>query len=181
MKSYISILIIALSIGMYFLYIKPMSIEIRGLNAKKDEYQNVLDRVKEIKDKRDAILLEYNSISSEELERLNKIIPDEVDSALMSNDINFLATQNSLKLKEFKLSENNSDSREEIITDTGSVYKTRVLSMRLSGSYAGFQAFLRDLESSLRLVDISSLSIKSDGVNNDSLDYSLEANTYSLR
>jgi len=63
-------------------------------------------------------------------------------------------------------------------------YKTAIVTFRLIGQYDKFIKFLTDVESSLRLIDVTKLSIKTVGgqrATDDSLEYSLEMNTYSLK
>ncbi|KKR45028.1 MAG: hypothetical protein UT81_C0024G0004 [Parcubacteria group bacterium GW2011_GWA2_40_14] len=48
MKNLAPFIIIAISLGMYFLYVSPTMADIRLLSAKKSEYTNVLLKSKEL-------------------------------------------------------------------------------------------------------------------------------------
>lgn len=183
MKSSISLLIIAVCIASYFVYIKPMSAEIRGLNAKKDEYNNILDRVKEINEKRDAVSMEYDTISQEELDRLNKIIPEKIDSTILSNDVSSIARKYGMSLKEFKVV-NNGNANQIVESNSSETYKTTTVTMKLSGQYNQFLSLLEEMEYGLNLIDVTNLIIKQGSETNNlqaQMDYTLEFKTYSLR
>jgi len=184
MKSLVSIFVIVLSVGTYFYYIKPLTIDIKTKSAQKAEYDNVLNRVKEIKEKRDAVFSEYNSIPSVDIERLNKIIPSEVNSVGMLNDLSALASASGLKVVDYKVNNPNSSNREEIVSDGSKMYNTSSITLKINGQYNQFIKFLTSIESSLSLLDIVSLNVKQGSEKGSSLatmDYTLEANTYSLR
>lgn len=183
MKSLLSILVIAVSVGAYFVYIKPLTVEVKVQIAKKEEIQKVLNRVKEIKDKRDSIFEDYNSISTEDIEKLNKIIPETVNTVEIFNDLSTNAAQYGLAVTNYK-AENNS-SNNSAVTDTTVVepYKKTNLTFTLKGQYTQFVEFLETIESSLRLIDIVQLGIKGGSSTGPitPLEYTIHATVYSLK
>lgn len=185
MKFFIPFIVIGICIGMYFVYINPTITEVQTLSTNKTEYNNILEKIKELSEKRDAILIEYNSIPESDKARLNKIIPETFNPSLFANDINSMASQNGLSIREFKVNEPKTEVREAIINQpqpTG--YKTTVIAIKLNGQYSQFVKFLSNLESDLHLIDVLSLLIKpvGSGKSSDtSLEYLLEVRTYSLR
>ncbi len=192
MRPLLSIFVIAICVGAYFMYIKPMSVEVRVLNAKKAEYNHLLNTVQEIKEKRDAVLLDYNTLSPEEIDKLNKIIPATLNPVLYLNDISSLALKNNLLIKDYRVA----DNQNGVITATETVsvnsYKTTNITIRVSGSYQQFLNFMNEIESALSLTDVVSLKIDAPGSGTMSpsgqiknvvlpLDYTLEAKVYSLK
>ena len=173
MKFTTPFIVIAVSIGMYLVYISPTMTNVKLLNLKKSSQNNLLLKTKELAAKRDAILIDYNNISSSDISRLNKIIPDTFNPVLFINDVNGMVFRYGMVIKEFKVNESKTEA-----------YRTNVVTLRLQGQYSQFMKFLNDLELGSRLVDIVNLSIKPVG-GQDSisgfLDYLLEINTYSLR
>jgi Tfp pilus assembly protein PilO len=152
--------------------------------AKKQEIEKVLNRVKEIKEKRDSILDEYNAISVEDIEKLNKIIPETINSVEIFNDLASAGAGYGLTVQEYKADEDNSNQNSVSETVSDLPYKKTKLTIKFTGPYSQFVGFLEKIESSLRIIDINSLSIKQ-GSSSDrgpvTLDYVLEANVYSLR
>jgi Tfp pilus assembly protein PilO len=161
MRSSISLIVIALCIGMYFLYMKPAISEVKTLIAQKAQYTNVLDKSQELSAKRDEIMTKYNSIPSDEIKKLDKIVPETFLPEVFLNDVNNLAASSGLKIKNIKTSSVNPNDRSGIIPEGDqSPYKTNVLTVTFSGGYGQFLKFLNDLESSLHLIDVSSASVK---------------------
>ncbi|MBI4155753.1 MAG: type 4a pilus biogenesis protein PilO [Candidatus Zambryskibacteria bacterium] len=182
MKSLTPFIVIAISVGMYFVYISPGFVEINTQRNKITEYINVLEKSKELKNKRDSVLTAYNNISEEDITRLNKIIPETFDAVLFANDINNLASRHNVTVKDIKINAPDSESRVIPAESTDKLYKTTAVTLTLSGEYQQFIKFMADIETSLRLMDISSLTVKSGGKSGSNLlDYSLEIYTYSLK
>jgi Tfp pilus assembly protein PilO len=185
MKSILSILVISICVGMYFLYIKPLTVEIKVKNAQKAEYTKVLNRVKDIKEKREAIIADYNSISPEEVERLNKIVPEKINSVALLNDLNTIAERYSLVIKDFKLIESDNASHDVVNQENSGTSKTNQITLHVNGSYTDFLNFLEDIEYSLSLMDIVTLNIIPGSLSKNgeatTMEFALEANTYSLR
>lgn len=185
MKFITPAIILALSIGMYLTYLSPSMNEVQVLNIKKSRQVNILSTAKQLANKRDAISTDYNNISGSDIDKLNKIIPESFSSVLFINDISGMAGKSALTIKEFKVDEPKTEIRDAIlIKSKGETYKTTTIKLKLRGQYSQFVKFVSDLESSLRLVDIEQLSIKpigGQGSSQNSLEYLLEMNTYSLR
>lgn len=185
MKLITPIVIILICFGLYYTYISPTVMDIKSLSLKKSNYDEVLQKVEEVKKKKDDLLAEYNSISSVGIDKLNKIVPETFNSVIFVYEINVMAGKNNLVVKDFKVNVQKTEDRQDIINPQGgSVYKTSTVTFRLIGQYAQFISFLKDLESSLRITDVANLSIKTiggDKASNESLEYLLEMNTYSLR
>ncbi len=184
MKSIFPVLVIAICIGLYFMYISPTVLEVKELSATKAQYDNALAKSKELKDKRDAVLIEYNNISQDDVSKLNKIIPETFDGVLFANDINAIAVRYGLVVSDLNVNNQNTENRDMVIAATNDPYKTSLVTMRLRGQYGQFVQFLRELETSLRLIDVTGLSIRDltgQTSSNTALEYSLEVKTYSLR
>ncbi len=185
MKSILSITVIAICVGMYFMYIKPLTVEIKMKTAEKAEFTKVLSKVKEIKEKREAVLAEYNSISPDEIERLNKIIPEKIDAISMLNNLSVVGERYGVVIKDFKLSENDPNNQDVTGASHIGSHKTTGVTMHLSGNYDQFLNFLEDVEYSLSLIDVVSLNIIPGPLSKTGqagvMEFALEANTYSLR
>lgn len=185
MKFALPIIIIAICVGMYFIYIGPTVSEVKALSLQKANYNDVLSKSRELKAKRDDVLIDYNNISNSDIDKLNKIIPETFNSVLFANDINSIAGRNNLVIKDFKVNPQRTEDRSTMTNQQkNNSYKTTIITFKLVGQYSQFVRFLIDLESNLRLVDVVKLSIKTVGgqrSTDESLEYLLEINTYSLR
>lgn len=188
MKSLISFIVIGICVGMYFLYVNPEVDEVKSLISRKTEYADVLAKSKEINDKRIVLDNQYNSISETDLSKLSKIIPDTFDAISFINNINSVALRNGMVIKDFKANNSNSaqtaDRGSPDRTVVATNYITNSVTLSVFGRYSSFQKFLLDLESSLNLVDIVSLTMNPENTGkgtDDSFSYALTLQTYSLK
>lgn len=184
MKSLIPFIVIVICVGMYFVYIKPTGDKVKTLSREKNGYNNILSKTKELKQTREDILEVYNSISREDIDRLNKIVPETFSPVLFLNDLTGQISQYGMKVKNFRTSEPKPENRAAMLAQSkGDSYITTIVNFNVSGPYSEFLKLLNDLESSLRLIDVVGLTVtsnyRSSSIN--SLDYSLELKTYSLR
>ncbi len=184
MKPFLPFIIVGICVGMYFMYISPMISDISIERAKKAEYTRVLSSTKELKDKRDSLTASYNEISQENLALLNKIIPTDFDSAVFANDVSSIASRNGITVMDLKVDVARTRERNLADDGTASNYRIVTTNMRVSGPYDRFVSFLKDLESSLQLIDVVNLNITSTTGQRPTdlkFEYKLEINTYSLQ
>ncbi|MFZ2621102.1 MAG: hypothetical protein WAX85_01220 [Minisyncoccia bacterium] len=180
MKVFLPFIIIGVCIGMYYMYINPTLAEIKSLKSKKAEYDSVLAKSQDIREKRDLLLTEYANIPGGDLSRLNKLMPETFNAILFINDVNIMASRNAVQAKDFKVNEAEKVSQGD---DNNTTYKISKLAFSIEGRYNYLKRFLTELESSLQLVDVVNLSVKHTGTKptDDLYTYSLEVYTYSLK
>ena len=186
MKTFLPILLIFLSIATYYIYVKPWSMELKALVQKKEELNDVLLKAKDLKVKREDLQGSYDSISQENIDKLNKIIPIKFDSVLFANEISDIATKNKLKFSDYKVDETGGEDKQlSVPNNLQTPYKTTLVNFKLDGQYQDFLAFLKTIESDLRLMDIVSLSTvqldKQEKSNSGMLQFTLLVNTYSQK
>lgn len=193
MNNLISILLLVASLGIYFGYSRPTysgvtlstNLEGRSIAELKEErarYLDALEKTREIEEVRIGLLKEYNKIPDASKEKLEKLLPDHIDSVRLIIDVANRASQYDMTLKNIGLIDSDSDSGQENASETigpqeGNT-KTVGLKFNVAGSYDNLRAFIKDLEISLRLVDVSDLTFNagSDG----SIDYAFTISTYRL-
>ncbi len=181
------IILIIISIGTFFVYIDPNYRQQNLPNNKKSivelqtevgKYEEALNDIHEISAKRDILIAEKSKISEEDLTKLNKVLPDNVDNIKLVIDIKNIAEQNALTLKSIKLDTSNSSDSEKI-GQNNDKYGTVGLSFSVNSTYENFQKFLTDLEKSLRLVEIKELSVS--GNDTSVYDFNVSLKTYWLK
>ena len=183
MNNLISILLLVASLGIYFGYSSPtysgvtLSSDLNGksiaeLKEERTRYLDALEKTREIEEVRIGLLAKYNNIPDASKESLEKLLPDHIDSVRLIIDVANIASQYGMTLKNIGLTD--SDSEQEYVSDTLGPQEGNTkpvgLKFNVAGSYDNLRAFIKDLEVSLRLVDISALAFTagSDG----SVDYS---------
>lgn len=162
------IILIAIAIGGFFVFTAPTYEQIAVLRADKDAYNQALGNSKALENERDKLTSKYNTISKEDLERLQKLLPDNIDNIRLILEIEKIAAPYGMVLKDVKYNASESQTSQaaaQASNPQGTAPKDyRVLNMEFSvtGNYNNFLNFTRDLESNLRIVDISSVVFTSD-------------------
>ncbi len=161
MKLIIPILILIIAGGLFFMFTKPTYGEIAELKARSVAYDQALDNARELQAVRDELTAKYNSFSPEDINRIETLLPDTVDSVQLIIDLDDMAQSRGLVFKDTKFEGGaGTDAAKtpmDLLLDTKE-YQTSNIGFVVEGSYENFQNFLQDLESSLRLVEIESLS-----------------------
>src|SRR3989339_377344 len=147
------------------------------LNLQKEnvDYEKALNNTTAIREKRNALTAEKGRIDLDSLSRLEKLLPDNVDNIKLVIDMNQIAQNHALVLKNIKLDTDTKSDSDKLGVDNNK-YGTVGLSFSVNSSYDNFQNFLTDLERSLRLVEITELSVM--GNDTGIYDFSVGLKTY---
>ncbi len=156
-KNIITILVIVgCAIGMVVVVV-PRYKNMSGSRAKLVELQDTLGKATQLRAIREQLKNQYDSFTATQLSQLETLLPSHVDNVKFSAiDIKRLADQNGLVLKDA-----NTIEPDAAVTNKGKEIDPlgRIdLEFSLAGSYAGFVSFLSQLERSLRIVDVRSVS-----------------------
>ena len=196
MKSLMPILLIIVSIGIFFVVIDPEYKEVKKLQDEIAQNNTTLDLAAQLREKRETLKAKYNQISEEERGELAKLLPDTVDNVRLIIDINNIAEKYGIIIQNFELStseDSDKDTRliddefEGIIQGSAIQYpdtsKIGVVSFTFSvtAQYNVFLSFLRDLERALRIVDIRSIDITRSDTEGVFYNYRVNLDTYWLK
>ncbi len=178
MKILTPIILLAVSIAMFVFGTNKNFADVNAVKAENIDYQAALDKSKEVLQKRDKLAEEYKQFSQDDIDALHKIMPDSVDNIQLILDIDNVAKQNGVVIKKFKI-DDGKDANGKSQVSENDVYSSITLSYTASGTYENFLAFLKKIETSLRIVDVTSLSFESTptGV----YDYDISIRTYWLK
>lgn len=181
------LILIIISLAIFFGYVDPNyrgtdlgadNRSIQSLLAEDGQYQEALNNTITIRDKRTKLQDKINSLNPDSLAKLEKLLPDNIDNIKLVIDMNNVAKIRGLSLKNIKLDTALKAEPDRLGADNNK-YATVGLSFSVNASYDNFQNFLHDLEQSLRLVDISDLSVTA---NNSGLyEFSVSLKTYWLK
>ncbi len=167
MKNILPIILIVASLGLFFLFTNPTYVGVKELKLKADSYNEALDNSKKLQAVRDVLVSKYNSFSPEAIDRLKKLLPDNVDNIKVILEIGQIAGQYDMQVKNVKY-----DTLKQEVPARGQFAETGAqapkkdygdfdLEFSVEGPYANFTGFLESLEKSLRIVDIQSISFSS--------------------
>ncbi len=178
-----AIILTILAIGIYFTFTRGKLDELKAVRAVNAEYQTAIDNAARLTKVRDDVSKAYNNLSDEDKGRLDKIVPDNVDNVRLIIDVkDDIAARHGLFLKNIRTSSPTTQTGAtagSAINDSSSKYGTVTLSFSVTTTYEKFLDFLRDIEASLRIMDVSKLSIATNSTG--TYDFTLEIKTYWLR
>lgn len=177
------ILFILLSIGLFFMYVDPTYKIIQETLKEEEKFNHALDKSKELQEVRDRLLSRYNTFSTEELNRLSKLLPDHVDNVRLILDIDHIASAYGMRIKNVAVG-NKGNKPEGVIGPDIVPYQSVSLAFSIVSSYDALKDFIRDLEKSLRIVDITDISLassKSILEKSDLYEYNISLKTYWLK
>ncbi len=177
MKNFISLILIVGAIGLFFGYTNKRYQEIKTAKVEIEDLTKSLKQSKDILTKRADLQKRFNAFKATDLKSLDSLLPDYVDNVKLVLDMNTIAKKHGMDLKAIKVNESKSDSTDQINPikeKNGSIS----VSFTVTAPYERFVSFLKDIEKSLRVVDVTSLSFKASdtGV----YDYSVTLKTYWL-
>jgi len=176
MSNLISLVIIVASIGMFFGYIDPTYSKIQASRTDLAEYDRALNNSKDLQSERDKLLKKFNEIPKADRDALEKLLPDNIDNVRLIIDIDEMAKQYGMRIRDFSAQ---TIEKKETIGKDNSAYGSLGVSFTTSASYNTFLAFIRDLEKSLRIMDITAIQF---GASDTQVyDYSVDIRTYWLK
>jgi hypothetical protein len=178
MKFLTPLLLIGISIGLFIWYINPTYQETGALRDEGQQYSLALGRAREAGVKRDELISRYNTFSSDDINRIQKILPDHVDNIKLAVDINSIAAKYGSGIRNVKIDESSSNPAGTVGIDQ-KAYGTLAMSFGVTMPYENFLRFLTDLEQSLRLSDVSSVTF--DSTDLSAYQYNVNIKTYWLK
>jgi Tfp pilus assembly protein PilO len=149
------------------------------LRAEEKTYDQALNQSRELQEIRDSLLSRYNTFSQQDIDRLKKLLPDHVDNVRLILDIDGIASKYNMRTRNVKVSEVGSEDS-KIIGTNQSFVDSVVLSFSVASTYNNFVLFIKDLESSLRIVDLEGLSFTSAG-EGEVFNFNVSIKTYWLK
>lgn len=202
-------ILVGVSIAGFFMFAKPLFSDISKIQSDSVSFSLALGNSKTLENERDKLTTKYNAIDPNNLSKLQKLLPDNIDNIRLILEIEKLALPYGMLLKNVKydstLSNNQNTaslttspntslpqvSNSLVVGESNKDYGTWVFEFSTEGSYSNFIDFIKELESNLRIVDISSIAFSSDtgsllvgksqSSSADSYKYDIKIKTYWLK
>lgn len=177
MKSFTPLILIVLSVACFLFLVDPQYKKIQQTNAEIASNNKTLEVANQLKARKDELNTRFNKISQEEKIQLEKLLPDTVDNVRLIIDINNIANQFGIVIRDINIDSKEEDKNqpktvvtqksnfEGVLNDDSVKYvdtsKIGVISFSFSvaAKYEVFLQFLEQLEQSLRIVDIRNIEI----------------------
>ena len=160
MKSILPLLLIILSVALFYVYIDPTYAEIRTLQSEESEYVRALDSAKKLEETKTVLVNKYNTFSGSDLSRLEKMVPYNIDNVKLAAEINGIAEKYDIVIKAIRIQEGQPGSEVggNITESSSDTFRTLSMTFSFSTTYVKFLQFIDSLESNLRLVDFPEVS-----------------------
>lgn len=165
------VILIGVAIAGFFLLTDPFYKSISLERGQVASYNEALDNSKALEAERDKLTQKYNSFDPENLSKLQKLLPDNVNNIRLILEIEKIASPYGMVLKDVKY-----DATNDTVATSPTIgvakggtnslnkdYGTWNLEFSTQGTYNNFNNFVKDLENNLRIVDISSIQFSSGG------------------
>ncbi|MDB5254332.1 MAG: hypothetical protein JWL80_398 [Parcubacteria group bacterium] len=180
MKSSTAVILIVISAGIFYTFINPQYQEVKALREQSSNFQNILDNVAELSTKRDQLLVKYQTIPKTEVDSLAKVLPDHIDTVRLAMDFDSIAAKYGISIKRIEVIEDKQTNNNTIVQAAPrGGYNSTTMSFNFVASYDSFRKFLHDIEQSLRIIDVKSVSFKTSDVG--LYDFQVSIKTYWLK
>jgi len=153
-RSLVLFVFLAVAIVGWFVFVGPLFNSYRTIDvaAKKAEY----DQYKQVLDKFQAILTDWEAISSQDKDRLNYFLPTGKDVPVLITMLEDMAQQSGFVVTVVSLTQ-----VEQPIIEKSNVYPL-IISLSLEGGdYNGLKSFIDKVETNLRLIDVATVNFQS--------------------
>lgn len=180
------------AIGLFVVFTNPGYKEIGSLRVVQAAYDQALNNSQQLLKVRNDLMVKFNNFSTTDKDRLTKLMPDTVDNIRLIIDMQNIALTHGMTLKDIKY-----DARAQSNADTAAAargpatpgqlatnqkdYGTFELEFSVTGSYTNFLSFIGDVEQSLRIVDIESVTFQAADAGSSSMKYVIRVRTYWLK
>ena len=194
MRLAVPLILIAIALAVLFIFVTPLYDEFSALREEVAAYDQALGNSKALEDARDKLTAQYSSFRREDLVRLEKLLPGNVDNIRLILEIEQLASPYGMLLRNVQYNAEAGLPATGVVAPAGARREARKdygvleLEFTTSGSYSDFLNFIRDLENNLRIVDISAVDFSSEvgtsinkTIASEIYDYNLKVKTYWLR
>jgi len=203
MRWLLPLILVASAVAGFVLITQPIYDEATALQIEADKYNEALANAKILQEERDRLVTKLNNFNPIDLERLEKIVPESVDNIKLILEIQKVAQERGILVKNVKFqpeqfSEVDPDATTVARTNqSGNVrrpgavqnldYDIYDLEFSIEGRYGAFVEFMKLMEKSLRVVDVRTISFTPgtsedrDRVYTDNYQYTFRINTYRLK
>ena len=184
-KQIISSIIIIASGLVLFLYTKPQYDQVQELKNDLVQFEQTLKEAKDLQSKWAEILTNYSKLSQDDIDKLVKLVPDNIDNIKLILEVNELVAQHGLKLKNIEVTDTEKKGEKAATQSTKSnpLYGQVNIDFSFKGPYEKYLSFVARLERSLRIIDITKITFKApkDEKKINEYDFELTLSTYWLR
>lgn len=179
MRSIIAIIMIIASVAGIIAYIVPQYNTIQEAREELAEYDVALDNATKLQAEREKLLTRFNEFSNEDVEALEKLLPDNIDNVKLIIELDALAARYGMAIQNVNVIDE-VNQQQGGATEQSRPYGTVDLEFSIAGPYDRFVSFIEDVETSLRLIDVYDIVFQTP-VTSNNYEYRVKIRTYWLK
>lgn len=142
---------------------------------------DALKKANELRDIRDRLAEERNGISEADLNRISKMLPDSVENIGLIIELNNIARDKGMELLNPSIDGGGSSGASVDIGPDNKKFGSLRMSFGVNTTYEKFIGFLKELEKTLRLVDVTNVNFSSPDPKTGRANFSVTIQTYWLK
>ncbi|MEI6281032.1 MAG: hypothetical protein WCP17_03490 [bacterium] len=181
-------IIVAISIVVFIFVTNPIYNKVTLLPAQVASRDEALSNSKALETAREALTTKKKAMNSDDLAKLEKFLPSNVDNIRLILEIEKILSLYGMVLRDVKYgtvvdTKTTTSSGVETPGSIGNASSSKnygILNLDFStiGTYNNFLSFTKELESNLRIMDITSISFSSDTNTNSNIKTSASSEVY---
>lgn len=180
MKNSTALILLLISIGLFYTFISPHYDMVQTLRGQSAQYSKILDNVSALTATRDDLTVKLQNTPATEIAKLEKILPDNVDTVNLAMTFDSIAARYGISIKSIRTVESKTDTGTSIVQSTGAKpYDKITVSFSFVSTYDNFRKFMSDIENSLRIIDVKSVAFQT--TESGIYEYQVSVDTYWLK
>ena len=170
-KVLVPIISIIVALALYFFFIQDTLERVAELKIESAQFDEALKSAQELENTIERLTRESDNIQTSDLDKLEILLPDHIDSIRFIYDLNTIADIHNKTLGKVSVEELKGDR-----------FTSTIVTFSINGTYSELLAFLSDLELSLRIIDVQSISFRvTNDSDKDGIDYTIVIATHVLK
>ncbi len=180
MRNSTALILLLISVALVYTVGFPYYDKINILRTQSSQYKNSLNQVDILAATRDDLEAKYKNMPQDEIAKLEKVLPDNVDTVNLAMNFDAIAAKYGISIKKISTVEQLDQSGATIVQGApGGASQPVTVVFSFTTSYDGFRDFIGDIEKSLRITDIKNISFQTS--DNGLYEFNLAVQTYWLK
>ncbi len=185
MKFIVNGILLLAAIGVFFVFTKPQYTDdteksVRALEQRAADLLQTRNSLSALETKQRELKRNEDAIPPERIDELEVMLPPDVNPVLLIMELDAIARPNmSLKNVKFEPTKKQTPAVGASVQQK-ETYDTFMFSFDVTGRYEDFIAFLQAVESGLRIVDITSITVNGSDTG-QVYQFNVKAQTYSMK
>jgi hypothetical protein len=171
---------IVIAVAVFFFFAQPMFSEIKVVQDETNEYRIAVEKASEFNQLLQSLISKRNAFSARERERLEALVPDNIDEVKLLVDLEGIAKSHGMLLGNIMVSEltpaTATADDEGSRIDSRESFSSVDISFDVIGNYEQLRSVLTDIERSLVLMEIVNITFESSSF--DLQQYSITVRAY---